>query len=380
MIRLTCACGHLLEVDSDQGSAAVCQGCGRSLGMPRLGILVPSAPVVPAQPAARPRPSTPIVKQRRGGWLAATMLVVLAAAGAGYAIFRPYSQSSRDSLPELIHLAWNPGQSFRQRLTCETRQHFKSPRQEGDVSHQHDFASLWIPAQRPGSAWCYTQKLERVELHMKSGFQTIHFDSSRPGDQGAALAQALHGARLDLDLRPDGGVRDVKGTDELLRKVEATAADLYLVLEACLNAEAQKYLAESLFGALPNREVKVGDAWVRQRRLPPMLGGRLAGSYHYTFEGAEGRLARIRVAATLGFQSSDATVPTTAGVANHLKGNLTGAIWFDPDKRRIARSAMERTIEGNVRIGQGEESTWVEIKNTQKATVEISDVGSPLSQ
>ena len=378
MIRVVCVCGQFVEVaDVQAAAAACCPGCGLSVDIPRLGILVPSDPAAkapkPAGPKRSPKP-TPSVKPRRGGRMAALFLAGLAIGGTGYAFLRPGRDAAGlEDLPEAIYLAWKSHQPFRQHLTCETRQHFKSPRQEGEVSHQHHFALLWTPSGRRAGNWTFTQKLERVELQMKSGFQTIHFNSSGTAEEGTPLALTLREARLDFDIQPDGVVRAIKGTDDLLRKVEATAPDLYLVLEACLNAEAQKHLAESLFGALPNREVKAGASWVRQRQLPPMLGGRLAGPYRYTLAGADGRLARIRVNASLSFQACETPSPPAAGIANHLKGCLTGTIWFDPDKGRIARSVIERTIEGNVRISRGTEYTWVEVKNAQKAVVQITE-------
>jgi hypothetical protein len=271
-----------------------------------------------------------------------------------------------------VLLAWKFAEPFRYRLSWETRQHLKYPNREADVVHNYGFSSRWTPRPAPQGGWNFTQKLEDVQFQVRSGFRTLQFDSR---DKDGAVAQLLRGAEILLDLETDGRVRNVHGTKALLQTAQELAPELKAILPLLLQADVQKHLAEGIFNVLPGREVKKGEGWSQEKQLPAPLGGRFSATYQYTYAGMEGNLHRILLKAPLRFQAPTQAHGGPLAEGTELAGDLTGTLWFDADKGRLARTEIQRRIEGRLAIAQlGESETMlVEILNVQNARAEFSD-------
>lgn len=398
MVRIACPCGQLLETQLC-GAMTRCPRCGAAVGVPRVGLL--AAGKVPALAGVQQSLSTPPADRPRRVAISLLVLGLLLMAGTVAFRFLPewprpspgddaQMSSTVPDLPgsrtaseiaepvevvdpaEAVYLGWRPDRPFRQEWSCQTQQRFKSPAQNGEVAYRSRFVSAWKPFPWPLAHRHLEQKVERAQLNMKNGFQSLNFDSAGD-DRTSEVAELLRSARLSFDIKPDGQVARVDGADALLDDIDEAAPELLPVFEPCLNADAQKHLAEGLFSVLPEQTLKPGESWVRQKRLPPMLGGRLAGEHRYTFEGRDGRLVRIQVRAELVFQPDQPTDSAKAPMTI-LKGRVTGTIWFDPVQGRIARSETERHIDGKAALpGEDGATVLVEITNVQKAQMRIDD-------
>ncbi|MBM4069443.1 MAG: hypothetical protein FJ271_10915 [Planctomycetes bacterium] len=362
--------------------------------VPRIGILANAKTPLVAAPAPLPcqRPDRP----RRTAFAVLTLGVLLMAGTIVYRFLPVHSHPGQSPTPdepdvavlappaaqagatadvidpaEAVYLGWQLDRPFRQEWKCQTQQRIKTGGQVSDVSYRSQFRSTWTPLPRPLSYRYLQQRIDHAQLHMKNGFQSLDFDSAGE-DRGTAIAGVLRSARVGFEIRPDGQIGRVDDAEELLDGIEEAAPELLPVFEPCLNADAQKHLAEGVLAALPERTLKPGESWSRSKRLPPMLGGRLVGEHRYTFAGRDGRLVRIEVKADLVFQADQGA--ESAVSAAKLQGHVSGTIWFDPAKARIARSEIERHIEGKASLrAEDGGTTSVEIANRQKAQVLIED-------
>ncbi len=421
-ITLTCACTEALDLTDDcAGNTTICPACGAALDVPPLGIPAARRSLAGLRGSsnANKRMTAPFSDTRPsnrpwalfGTWailLALVVAVLITRSGAGHderskpitavsgttvkaqmpahdagpAPPLPQSKKNADrTLPTLSQViesiparrhAEAPAPFFLKMLN-EVDQQIKS---EGDVKHIRQSHLLWSKWERQEPALGvsrWTQAIERIKFEVSSGFQTVHFDSSRPADAATALGTALLGGRIDIAVVHEGSVVRASGSDELFAGLPAGVdPEIKLAIEALLRTDSQERLADGLFCVIPEHEVRKGETWSRQRPLPPLLGGRLTGGFQYTYVGRVEGLEKIFVTSTIQFEPPRAE---PGSPVSDLKINLTGYLLYDSTKHRIAASTTERQIEGKLMVRRGTQDLPLEVFSKQKTTVETSDIG-----
>src|SRR5262249_57248780 len=107
--------------------------------------------------------------------------------------------------------------------------------------------------------------------------------------------------------------------------------------------------------------------------------GKYATTYKYTYEGQEDKLDKIKVDTTLKYsapsEKAGGQLPfriKNADLTSKEKES-TGAIWFDREKGRIAKSSMKLKLEGSLTIEIGGMETRGELNQTQDSERKTSD-------
>src|SRR5262249_45877445 len=132
------------------------------------------------------------------------------------------------------------------------------------------------------------------------------------------------------------------------------------------------------FGAIPDKEVKVGETWDRKTKLNMGPIGTYENDYKYKYAGPSEKLQKIDVETTLKYNPPSDTTPT-GGLPFKIKSadltskDASGTILFDAEKGRVEKSEMKIKLEGNLQIDIGGQTTKVDLSQNQTTTVTTTD-------
>src|SRR5262249_40596001 len=146
--------------------------------------------------------------------------------------------------------------------------------------------------------WRVRLKVLGVKLEIDSRGQNIEYDSTNPGAGGKVLAdrmQPLIGAEFQLTLGPDLKATKVDGYQELLDRFAKVDARVKELIGAILTENSIKYMSDQCFALTPPREVKKGETWNTDIKLPLGSLGSWSGQYRNTYEGKEGNFDKVKV-------------------------------------------------------------------------------------
>lgn len=294
------------------------------------------------------------------------------------------SLSGADEKTADLKWKFEKGKTFYQDLTTETTQDMKVMGMQVTQKQKQTFFFSWTPVEEKDKNWTIKQKIEGVKMEIQLGGNTISYDSTNPPAANNPLAEffkALVGSEFTLTVGPDMKVVKVEGRKEFLDKLVAANPQMKPLLNEVLSEDAMKQMADPAFSAVPNKEVKVGEAWKVPIKLNLGPIGSYDGTYDYKFVGKDDKnkdLDKIAVTAQIKYSPPGANAPQ-GGLPFRIKsGNLeskkaAGTVVFDEKIGRVVSSDMELNLEGKLDVEIGGMTTTVDFKQTQKTTVKTSD-------
>jgi hypothetical protein len=133
-----------------------------------------------------------------------------------------------------------------------------------------------------------------------------------------------------------------------------------------------------MFSSFPGRKVVPGETWdiASTTDMGPL--GRYETSHACTYEGPDGKLARIKVATTGKFRAADKQTAAGGLPFRIVEGDLHakdsgGSLWFDPQKGRLDHYELHLRFEGQLTLEIGGQATKVDLSQTQKMTGKFAD-------
>jgi hypothetical protein len=283
--------------------------------------------------------------------------------------------------------------AFYQRMKTEVSQVIKV--QGGsDLTQKHEqtFLFKWLPtAVSADGKWTVKQTIEGVKMTIDIAGNQVKYDSTGPGEAGAAsnpglsdLFGKLVGTEFTVTLAKNGTVEKVDGAQEFLKKLGGVNQAMENLLKKMLTDEALKQMTDPSLGITPPAEQAVGGTWEKTSTLS--LGP--IGSYdvktQYTYKGKDPQKKdydRIEVKNTLTYKP-----PTdqAEGLLFKIKGGTlttvdptpqdpVSYVLFDPKAGRIAESKVTAKMKGNLNVTIGGTDTTIELFQEQTTTVEMAD-------
>jgi hypothetical protein len=284
--------------------------------------------------------------------------------------------------PVTLKWKFEKDKPFYQKMTTVTNQTMKVMNNDVNQKQTQTFYFSWKPIKVEKDKVEIEQKIIGVAMDIDIGGSKISYDSTKENTANNPLSdffKALKDATFTVTLDPvKNKVTDIKGRDELVKKLVAANAQMKPLLEQILSLEALKEMAEPTFNVVPDKEVKKGDQWKRETSLEMGPIGKYKNTYTYTYDGPEGKLEKIKVDTVLDYKApGDAAgqggLPFKIKSADLKSKNASGVILFNPEKGRVDKSSMKLELTGKLTIEIGGQSTTVELSQTQESTVDTTD-------
>jgi hypothetical protein len=286
-----------------------------------------------------------------------------------------------------VDLKWKleKGKTFYQKMTTKTDQNMKILSSEPKQSQVQTFYFSWTPEKQEGDNWVIKQKIMAVSMEINIGGTPINYDSTK--DQGAnnplgEFFKALVNSEFTITLNmKDQKVTKLEGRDAFVDKLSAANPQMKQLLGQILSEGALKEMAEPTFAAIPNKEVAKGDKWTKESTLDMGPIGKYTNTYTYTYEGpdpANSKLDKIKVDTTLKYVAPDeksgtVSLPFKIKSADLKSTSASGSVTFDREKGRVTNSNCKLELKGDLNIEIGNQTTKVELLQTQETTVETYD-------
>jgi Family of unknown function (DUF6263) len=281
-----------------------------------------------------------------------------------------------------VELKWKfeKDKPFYQTLTTDTKQTMKVMGMDISQNQSQTFILSWTPKEQDKDGkWTVAQKIEAVKMDIEIGGNKIQYDSTKDTTSGNPLAEffkALVGSEFRLTFDKDMKVTKIEGREEFVKKLVAANQQMEPLLKQILSEEALREMSDPAFAAAPGKAVKKGESWSKDTTLNMGPIGSYKANYTYTFEGMEGKLAKLKADTKLTYQppgqQTAGVLPFTIKSADLKSTQAGGTILFNPEAGR--QESMDQTLKlaGKLTIAIGGMDTDVELNQEQKTTVKTS--------
>jgi len=279
-------------------------------------------------------------------------------------------------------LAWTftKDKTFYQSMTTTTKQELVVQGSKVNQEQKQTFLFAWTPTKQEGDTWTLKQKIEAVEMAIDIGGTKIEYNSKNPSGPGNPLSEffkALVGAEFTVLLdTKENKIIKVLDREEFVKKLVNANPAMQPLLNGILDEKAFIDMSEPTFRVVPNKAVGKGDTWDLNTTLKLGPIGSYASAYKYTYEGKEGALDKIGIAATLKYEpgtSASGSLPFKIENAKLESTKASGSVLFDNGKGRADKSSMNMEVKGTLTIDIGGQKTAVDINQSQSTTFETSD-------
>jgi hypothetical protein len=190
------------------------------------------------------------------------------------------------------------------------------------------------------------------------------------------LAERMKGLTLTYTLDPKGKVTKVEGYEKYIEKLAGDDENLKKLFQATMTEEALKMGVQDLFGFVPDKPVKPGDAWKREYKMSLGPIGQFAMTGNYKYAGPADGLEKVTYTADAKF------TPPEAGGGGGLpfaitKGELKadkfeGTLLFDPKAGRLKEGRTDAKFGGKLTASVNEMEVEIEFTQTQKVVTTVS--------
>lgn len=326
-----------------------------------------------------------------GFGLSALLLVVLAPVTGQEkkdAPKAPPAAEKKDAAPapaasgDKVTLKWKfeKDKSFFQKMSTTTKQELTVMGNKVTQEQKQSFVFSWTPVKLEGDVVTLKQKIESVDMAIDIGGTKIEYNSTGAQTSGNPLAEffkALVGAEFTVLLdTKENKITKILDKDQFVAKLVNANPAMQPLLNNILDEKAFIDMSEPTFRVVPTKAVAKGDTWDLSTTLKLGPIGSYASAYKYTYEGKEGSLDKIGIAATLKYEpgtSASGSLPFKIENAKLESTKAAGSVLFDNAKGRADKSSMNMEVKGTLTIDIGGQKTAVDINQSQTTTFETSD-------
>jgi hypothetical protein len=179
-------------------------------------------------------------------------------------------------------------------------------------------------------------------------FDTSKGDAATAPDQ-VALA-GMVGKAIKVVMSPTGAVLKMEGMKQIMDDVTKNLTQNTPAAAGALNSLSDSFDDESLgslqrFAQFPDRALKPGDAWDRQRSMTNPITGKATTSETYALQRIDGNVAHIKLTSTTK-QESPGELPGLPNMQMQMRMDDTtgeGELLIDVTKGRLQRSGINTT-------------------------------------
>ena len=298
----------------------------------------------------------------------------------------PPAPEKKDAAPaatgDKVTLKWKfeKDKSFFQKMSTTTKQELTVMGNKVNQEQKQSFVFSWTPVKLEGDVVTLKQKIESVDMAIDIGGTKIEYNSTGAQTSGNPLAEffkALVGAEFTVLLdAKENKITKILDKDQFVAKLVNANPAMQPLLNNILDEKAFIDMSEPTFRVVPTKAVGKGDTWDLTTNLKLGPIGSYASAYKYTYEGKEGALDKISIAATLKYEpgtSASGSLPFKIENAKLESTKAAGSVLFDNAKGRAEKSSMNMEVKGTLTIDIGGQKTAVDINQSQSTTFETSD-------
>jgi hypothetical protein len=199
---------------------------------------------------------------------------------------------------------------------------------------------------------------DRIKQSIDMGGRGVGFDSKASEQTApeakmmAATLKPLLGLRVTIKLDKDLHPTEVKGFDELWKRLDADPASSGMrkqVERAFGDKQIKKMMEQFMAGSFPSHPVAVGESWKQSENVDMPMIGELNVKATSTLEGIEQykgrRCAKIRTKAEMTSADTRPTSGPTALLGMKMRRcNVEGFMWFDIKAGQMIETDMDQDI------------------------------------
>lgn len=260
-------------------------------------------------------------------------------------------QSSRNTTnSRLLQFNFQPGKAYDYDMITEFDQEIMGQKQQVSVSAQYGMQV----SDRSDSSVAISTRFNAFKMDLEVMGMSLEVDTEKPlpADTSAELTplslinkmfHAIKGQQFEMVVTKEGKVVEVSGLEKIADNIMASVdmgeefkAGMDASFKQQFNDASMKEQFERAFFIFPNKEVKVGDSWIKEHSAP---GGGNAGSFKttYTVEEIEGDMV------TLDVKSSFSGVEQQGNV----KGTQQGTMTVDSRSGLIVESDLDLSMDAS---------------------------------
>lgn len=286
------------------------------------------------------------------------------------------------SAGDKVTLKWKfeKDKAFFQKMGTTTKQELTVMGNKVTQEQKQTFVFSWTPIKIEGDVVTLKQKIESVDMAIDIGGTKIEYNSTGAQTSGNPLAEffkALIGAEFTVLLdTKENKITKILDKDQFVAKLVNANPAMQPLLNNILDEKAFIDMSEPTFRVVPTKAVGKGDTWDLNTTLKLGPIGSYASAYKYSYEGKEGALDKIGIAATLKYEpgtSASGSLPFKIENAKLESTKAGGSVLFDSAKGRAEKSTMNMEVKGTLTIDIGGQKTAVDINQSQSTTFETSD-------
>jgi len=272
-----------------------------------------------------------------------------------------------------------------QEMTTKTDQTMKVMGNSLAQTQTQTFYFSYTPVKKEGNNYTIKQKIEGVKMEIVIAGNKITFDSTAanpPKNPLTEFFQKLVGSEFTLTVKADPNapvtVEKIEGREAFVKNLVDISPQMKPLLETILSEDSLKQMADPMFAAIPNKEVKEGEAWNVTSKLNMGPIGTYTSKYTFTYTGKDKDKDKITVKTDLKYEKPAASkegLPFQIKDANLTSdpAAATGVVLFDSKLGRIESSEMKLKLSGTLTIEIAGMTTTVELNQDQVTTTKTSD-------
>jgi hypothetical protein len=273
---------------------------------------------------------------------------------------------------------------FYQEMSTTTDQTMKVQGTDVVQKQQQTFIFEWTPLEIKKDEVTLKQKIIGLKMSIDIGGSKINYDSSAKQEAGTnnpleKFFQALKDAEFKITLNTEKmKVTGITGHDDFVKKLGDANPSMKPLLDRILSKEALQEMAEPMFAALPGGKKSKGNNWERTSKLDMGPIGSYTTSYTFTYDGPDkDKNEKISVKMKLEYKAPDEKagggLPFKIKEAKLDGKDGTGEIVYDPKTNTLKSSTLTQKLEGKLTIEIGQQSTTVDLNQTQTTKITTTD-------
>jgi uncharacterized protein (TIGR03000 family) len=267
---------------------------------------------------------------------------------------------------------------FYQEVKSATDQTLKLSGNEMKQHQDQTFVYSWrLMEEKPNGDRVFEQKIEALRMKVNIAGQRFEFDSSKEtgADDPLAAFKILVGAKFTVTFDKNFRVKQIKGNDELARKLGDRASQMGQLLSSILSDDAMKELIEPVFQALPREPVEKGMEWKRTSSLDLGSIGGFEFVYTYTYAGEENKKHNIMISGDVKYIKPGKAGSGEGGLRFKTKdakidsSKVTGDIIFDSESGWVESMTTDVRTKCELTIEIGNQTSKVDLEQKRKTEI-----------
>ncbi|MES2774572.1 MAG: DUF6263 family protein [Bacteroidota bacterium] len=275
-------------------------------------------------------------------------------------------------------LKFNPpvGSKYRIVMTTDQDVNQEMGGQKMEVKSISEYSFLYEISKADGDDKQLKMTFEKMKSTQKAMGKEMVMDSDNidTANPASKIIGSIKGSVFDMVLTKKGEVKSIKGMEELMEKMVATAgqdlpaeakAQMSEGIKSLMSDEMLKGLAEQSFKIFPDKKVKAGDSWKSKMETKSFLD--MITETTYTLKKVENGIATLDLKSTIAPSGKEKIIQGTK-VETSVTGTQTGTMELDVATGMMLNSNIIQKIDSKMKANGMEIPIKVNGTSTMKST------------